>query len=346
MQENFLSEIQQLEIGDLEGNLFKVKEGFPEQKQYQKYRVANTTPFHIVINEANIIIFQIIDIGVGVGFSVISDYCFSNKIELICNIKSKILELFTTLSGTIYFHLQNDKIRAANEGCFNLMAAPFVSNRATVPRGHIRTFDAHLERSYLEEKSVIYPVLKPILNADAKGGTASIHEDHEHFTLKAAILAYQLIRTVDQNVLYIDLIKPIFEKWIDALLNPQGSTMIGSKYTNSQIESLSYIISYIMEYTDRHLTVSDLINESKQVYSLTEKQIREALKIITGKTPIKFIKECKMLEARRLVDKGYPEKEVAVNVGYDYITHLERDFKIYFGISIKEYKSQTKQPKP
>jgi AraC-like DNA-binding protein len=344
MLANFLSELQQLEIGDLKGNLFKVEKGFPKQDQYKSFRVANTIPYFIRLNNKNVIIFQIIDLGI--GCSVISDYNFHQPMELYCNIHSKVLELFTTLYGSIYFHVEHDKTRAAHSGYFNLIAAPAISNRATVPAGKIRTLDTHIDPSYLDSLCPTNPVLRKIIEANNSGNRAALHEDNGQMTLHSAVLAYQFINAVDKKNPIIAEKKKLFEQWFKSLLNPTGITMAASKFTHEKIESIAHLLDHINEYMDTNFKIADLISESAKIHQLTQNDINRGIQLIFGKTAAKYIKDCKMLEAKRLLDHGKSESEVANLVGYGHLTHFVRDFKLYFKISLKEYKAQLKKNIP
>ena len=82
---------------------------------------------------------------------------------------------------------------------------------------------------------------------------------------------------------------------------------------------------------------ADLLNKSPKTLS-------NLFKKITDKSPLKFIHDRKMLEARRLL--AYTEmsvKEIAYELGFDDLQSFSRFFKKLASIAPSDFKSQWSQ---
>lgn len=332
-----LTDLLKMEIFDENGAKYPIKEGFPENNTLQPYRINNTRAYHIPIGAKNMMIFQLILTERGV--ICISNYIFPEKTTIICQSPASIVEVYSTLYGKIDMHLANDQIRSANAGTYNFMAAPSVFNRATF-EGNITTVDFHPTPEYLAELAKTHPHLTKIIIADKNGHIETLHKEEGNIPFLAAFLYVDLIRKVhEENIdkkTRTELVHPIIELMVD----PQENSFAEIQLNYEKLMAVSHMVAYVKNNLELNYTVAGLQKLSTKFSALRYNEILISFKAIYKKTPMAYIKELKMLAAKTYLDKGKRESTVASRLGYSYLSHLERDFKAYHGISIKEYKRQ------
>src|SRR5216683_85403 len=81
------------------------------------------------------------------------------------------------------------------------------------------------------------------------------------------------------------------------------------------------------------LSVRDLA----QAVSMSESGFAHMFKVTTGVSPLQFLKQLRMEQARRLLLGGSNVNEAADSVGYASLSHFISEFKRYFGKSPKVY---------
>lgn len=339
MEKHYLTELLNMEIFDENGIKYPIKEGFPENNMLQPYRINNTQAYHVPIGAKNMMIFQLILTERGV--ICISNYIFPDKTTIICQSPAPIVEVYSTLYGKIDMHLENDQIRSANAGTYNFMAAPSVSNRATF-EGNIITIDFHPHLDYVSELAETHPKLRKIIEANKKGHIATLYKEEGDMPFLAAFLYVDLIRKIHKENINkktrTDLMLPI----IELLVNPHGSTFTEIQLNFEKLMAVSHIVNYVKNNLELNYTIADLQKLSTKFSALRYNEILTSFKAIYKKTPMAYIKELKMLAAKTYFDKHKPERTVASRLGYSYLSHLERDFKAYYGITTKEYKKKIK----
>ncbi|UAY56898.1 helix-turn-helix domain-containing protein [Arachidicoccus terrestris] len=339
MKNSTLTDLLKMEIFDENGIQYPIKEGFPEDRISKSYRINNALAFHVPIGARNTMLFQLIITERGT--ICISNYIFPEKKTIICRSPAAILEVYSTLGGKIDIHLENDQIRSANAGTYNVMAAPSVFNRATF-EGNILTVDFHPDPEYIAELAKTYPQLTKIINADRKGYIETLHKEEGNMPFLAAFLYVDLIRKIHEENINMQTRTELMHPIIALMVDPQGSTFTEIQLNYEKLMAVSHMVAYVKNNLELNYTVADLQKLSTKFNALRYNEILISFKAIYKKTPIAYIKELKMLAAKTYLDKGKRESTVASRLGYSYLSHLERDFKAYHGISIKEYKKATK----
>src|SRR5439155_24913239 len=74
-----------------------------------------------------------------------------------------------------------------------------------------------------------------------------------------------------------------------------------------------------------------------EAVSMSESSFAHLFKATTGVSPLQFLKQLRMEQARRLLLGGSNVSETADNVGYSSLSHFISEFKRYFGKSPKAY---------
>ena len=106
------------------------------------------------------------------------------------------------------------------------------------------------------------------------------------------------------------------------------------KKDNDIIREFNFLVEQNFKTKHTVIEYAELLNKSP-------KTISNIFSKINSKSPLKYIQERIMLEARRLLyytDK--PIKEIAYEIGYDDIQTFSRFFKTQEGVSPSEYKEK------
>ncbi|MCM3630646.1 AraC family transcriptional regulator [Paenibacillus glycanilyticus] len=100
---------------------------------------------------------------------------------------------------------------------------------------------------------------------------------------------------------------------------------------------INHMIAFIHEKYSESLSIADLAGEC----SLSVFRFIHKFKEVTGMTPMKYITEIRMNEAKKLLsESSLHVKEVAAVVGYDNPLYFSRIFRSTVGIPPSEYKKQ------
>lgn len=331
-----------MKICDDRGCEFEILEGFPTAKNLASYRIKNSQAFHIIVNNKNTIIFQLIEMTRGI--ICISNYLFPLRMNLICTSPNPILEFFTTLYGKVSFHLQKDLLRTANEGTFNCIATPFVRNLVTID-GTIGTMDCHLDLDCFEELAIKYPELNLNLQAYKNGKRSALFPFAGELTFETFYLQVEFLRKVNEEDIGPDELNKEYLKIVDSMLCSKGTLFKNAKLSYIDICAFCHILTEIHDYPEVNYTLNQLYERGAKYTILNENKLGTAFKEIYGKTPMAYIKYYKIQKAMEYFQMGMSESEVAPKVGYTNLSHFERDFKKITNMTIKEYIQKLKNKK-
>ena len=95
-------------------------------------------------------------------------------------------------------------------------------------------------------------------------------------------------------------------------------------------------IKLIEDSISRKLTLDDLA----QSVNLSASRLRHLFKAEVGTTPTQYLKSRKMQEAKNLMGNSYlTMKQVMIEIGVSDVSHFVRDFKMAFGLTPTQYRS-------
>jgi len=110
-------------------------------------------------------------------------------------------------------------------------------------------------------------------------------------------------------------------------------------YPNEKVES--DIVREFNFLVEQHFKTKHSVAEYAELLNKSPKTLSNIFSKISSKTPLQYIQERKMLEARRLLHYSDLQiQEVAYEIGYDDIQTFSRFFKKQEGISPSEFKSR------
>ncbi len=118
------------------------------------------------------------------------------------------------------------------------------------------------------------------------------------------------------------------------------------KYNTIETPKQVDIVREFNFLVEQHFKTKHTVTEYAELLNKSPKTISNLFKKVSNRTPLQFIQDRKMLEARRLIrytDK--PISEVGYDLGYDDIQSFSRFFKKHEGISPTEFKNFRPQGK-
>jgi AraC-like DNA-binding protein len=92
-------------------------------------------------------------------------------------------------------------------------------------------------------------------------------------------------------------------------------------------------IAFMKQEMHHPLSVQDLA----EAVSMSESGFAHMFKAATGVSPLQFLKQLRMEQARRFLLGGSNVSEAADSVGYSSLSHFISEFKRYFGKSPRAY---------
>ena len=107
--------------------------------------------------------------------------------------------------------------------------------------------------------------------------------------------------------------------------------LLTSSHQNVSCECLWKIISQVLNYIDRKISIDDLAKNMK----LSPKYFIDKYKKLSGETPMRAVRRIRLAQARMLLlTTGMTLKEVARMVGLSNEYHLSRLLRQQYGVTI------------
>ncbi len=117
------------------------------------------------------------------------------------------------------------------------------------------------------------------------------------------------------------------------LRSEQRVWLLESAARENQSNAITAAIVFMKQEIQQPLSVRDLA----EAVSMSESGFAHMFKATTGVSPLQFLKQLRMEQARRLLLGGSNVSETADNVGYSSLSHFISEFKRYFGKSPRVY---------
>jgi AraC-like DNA-binding protein len=120
----------------------------------------------------------------------------------------------------------------------------------------------------------------------------------------------------------------------DYLNKPQSleqKDVITEEASNNNVQQY---IDYILE----HLDSPDLnVNTMGKHFNLGRNRLQREIKIITGLTPVEFIRSVRLNEAQKILKAGkHNISEIAYMTGFSNLSYFSRSYKLQFGVAPSE----------
>ena len=263
---------------------------------------------------------------------------FSSEITICISRPCKIYEIYQT------FHEEQNLIErnVAYYGSY------FHEEDSTGTEEGVRSVFAFdkLEQYFTEKKKMeILSYLKEMLNDRAfdktlnnevlKRGKEEILQVVYTYLGKKGIQATGLL--ADENL--IQLGEKAFQSVIDMIR--WTNYLIDCTYNYEESVQKSYSLSEkIDQYIKEHYKENIGRTEIAEQFYLAPEYLSKAYKKQTGKNIKDTIAECRIEEAKRMLERGERVSDVAEAVGFDNFTYFSTMFKKYTGLSPNQYRKK------
>lgn len=228
--------------------------------------------------------------------------------------------------------LQGSKVTSIGDQVANLRAgdALLVSHDLPVVS---RITEASPERPYL---ALILSLDMGVLRSlyELVGNELTLSEDARSFSTGASDPAWLdplqrylelMDNPLDARVLGPTLLREIFYR---LLLSPIGGMLRNLLIVNSHASRIARAIERMRTDFRSPLAVADLARTA----GMSASAFHDHFRSVTGTTPLQYIKELRLIEARRMLsDASCSVSAAAFAVGYESPTHFSRDFSRKFG---------------
>nr|WP_154984077.1 AraC family transcriptional regulator [Paenibacillus xylanexedens] len=145
--------------------------------------------------------------------------------------------------------------------------------------------------------------------------------------LNAVIRLAQLLEGDAEDIF---MLFPLFKKEIlyRVLKGPQGSAL----KQMAQEGSHAYRIRNVIEHMVTHISQPVRIEELAELANMSQASFHRHFKAVTAMSPLQFIKQLRLQEARRLlISQGVDASEAAYQVGYESPSQFSREYSRMFG---------------
>ncbi|MEO1717140.1 MAG: AraC family transcriptional regulator [Planctomycetota bacterium] len=162
-------------------------------------------------------------------------------------------------------------------------------------------------------------------DSDTPALSAGAAEDEVHDVLLRLLRLAE--RPIERGVLAPVLMR---ELHVRLLLSEHGGTLRGLLDLSSNASRIARAIELIR--TDFALSLS--VESMARAAAMSESTFHSHFKRITGTTPVQYVKDFRLLEARRQMrEEGSSAANAAAAVGYKSVSHFSRDYARKFGVS-------------
>lgn len=117
---------------------------------------------------------------------------------------------------------------------------------------------------------------------------------------------------------------------LNLITGPYGKTFAQSIVKIQQAGDIYYTNSWIKQHYKETFTVEELAEQSKMSVS----SFHQKFKSTVGMGPLQCQKKLRLMEARQLMlDRALNVTDAAMEVGYESLSHFNRDYRRLFGLS-------------
>ena len=135
-----------------------------------------------------------------------------------------------------------------------------------------------------------------------------------------------LLSPQDSTVLGQSIVDEIIYR---VLLGAHGKALVALTRQETHYAQISRSLSYLYANYMERISIDELVRQSNMSYS----SFHRAFKIVTGESPLQFLKKTRLNNARRLIaHEGFRVSAAANQVGYESVSQFSREFKRYFNV--------------
>lgn len=147
--------------------------------------------------------------------------------------------------------------------------------------------------------------------------------------LKDAVtrLAAVVVSPIDSKILGESITREVLYR---VLQSPHGHALYDSMIKDTPEHKITSVVEYIKQSYSQRITVDSLASLS----NMSASHFYREFKLLTGTSPIQFIKQIRLSKARNLIVHDKKQVTVAADeVGYRNLSQFHRDFKLHFKVT-------------
>lgn len=126
-----------------------------------------------------------------------------------------------------------------------------------------------------------------------------------------------------------------------ATRNINGETLIKLEFNPNEIDRrIAVALNLLNQWKDR----SDPVHDVAEHLRISNSHLRQLFKKHLGISPGRYLKLVRLQSARLLINETYLSiKEVVGQVGYGDVSHFVRDFKVQYGMTPSQVRTQPRK---
>lgn len=322
-----------------------INAGFPQGKEYDKYKINGAKRFHVQIEiedrkkkiKKNILLFQCIEIG---NITIwVSDYLIYVPMYIQCIADSESLEMHTTLLGETQYRLKGFDWRRTRAGQYNLIYLPAIENEVNF-RGFLKTFDIHVSKELLYRLAEEFPQLQPLIDSMRIGEINSLYEEFSDIPLKALYQIAVLATTIQSGNAQATETKTTAMNILRELVSTNGKEFRKYRYNYGDVETLYSISKRLTALMNKQDALTSLLKEYRQKSKLTRDKIREGFQLIFECSPKHYLLSKRMEKGKSLLKQSFLLQDICEQTGYSKVSHFETAFLKFYGYPVKNKRPQ------
>jgi AraC-like DNA-binding protein len=138
----------------------------------------------------------------------------------------------------------------------------------------------------------------------------------------------RLIDCLDESA-QVSVLAPLIIKEVlfHLLRGKQGDQLRTFAQRHRHHHQIARVLQHILSHYDRPLEV----NELASLANMSHSSLHHYFKLVTGLSPIQYVKVNRLHQARRLLNEGRTVSDAAFEVGYASLSQFSREYKRLFG---------------
>ncbi|MCW3090007.1 MAG: AraC family transcriptional regulator [Ferruginibacter sp.] len=242
---------------------------------------------------------------------------------------SSVISFMLVLKGNLALQFHEMSDRSVREGFYSCIYVPKGKHRLVLNKGEHSMLVIIPPTYYLQSMAAEHAEIKQLLECLAAGNTHCYMPDQFAFP-RAVLRMLRSMEKCNKKGAALDLVLRSYMLKFLSFYNQQ----LKEKDYQQVYQSKEQVVYAIKEYILANLSNITLgrTKELTRQFPITPKTLTREFKKLVGKTVPEFIRHERLSLAHHLLSTRHLQvQEVALETGYDYLSHFSREFKKKFG---------------